>query len=85
VSVINTATNTVTATIPVGDQPVAFGIFIQPVIQPRFAGTPGRANCHGKSVSTLAKQFGGLNAAAAGLGFASVGTLQNAILAFCGE
>jgi hypothetical protein len=53
--------------------------------QPVFAGTPGKANCHGKSVSGLAKQFGGLNAAAAALGFSSVGALQNAILAFCGE
>jgi hypothetical protein len=34
-----------------------------------FAGTPGKANCHGKSVSALAKQFGGLNNAAAALGF----------------
>lgn len=52
--------------------------------QPVFAGTPGKANCHGKSVSALAQQFGGLNGAAAGLGFASVGALQDAILAFCG-
>ena len=35
-----------------------------------FAGTPGKANCHGKSVSALAKQYGGLAAAAAALGFA---------------
>jgi YVTN family beta-propeller protein len=44
VSVIATATNTVTATIPVGRNPVAFGIFIQP----RFAGTPGAANCYAR-------------------------------------
>jgi hypothetical protein len=49
-----------------------------------FAGTPGHSNCHGKSVSALARQYGGLNNAAAALGFASVGALQNAILAFCG-
>jgi probable HAF family extracellular repeat protein len=49
-----------------------------------FAGTPGTANCHGQSVSALARQYGGLNAAAAALGFSSVGALQNAILAFCG-
>jgi hypothetical protein len=55
-------------------------VFAQPV----FAGTPGKANCHGKSVSALAKQFGGLNAAAADLGFASVRALQDAILAYCG-
>jgi len=30
-----------------------------------FAGTPGKASCHGKSVSALAKQYGGLAAAAA--------------------
>ena len=55
-------------------------VFAQPV----FAGTPGKANCHGQSVSVLARQFGGLNGAAAALGFASVPALQNAILAFCG-
>ena len=32
---------------------------------PVFAGTPGTANCHGQSVSALAKQYGGLNNAAA--------------------
>jgi hypothetical protein len=35
---------------------------------PVFAGTPGKANCHGQSVSALARQYGGLNAAAAALG-----------------
>jgi YVTN family beta-propeller protein len=79
VSVIVTETNTVTATIPVGSNPVAFGVFIQP----RFAGTPGKANCYGQSVSALARQFGGLDAAAAALGFSGVKALQNAILAFC--
>jgi hypothetical protein len=34
-------------------------VFAQPV----FAGTPGKANCHGKSVSGMAQQFGGLNGA----------------------
>jgi probable HAF family extracellular repeat protein len=52
---------------------------------PVFRGTPGKANCHGKSVSALARQYGGLNAAAAALGFPSVRALQNAILTFCGE
>jgi hypothetical protein len=52
--------------------------------EPRFAGTRGHANCYGKSVSALARQFRGLNAAAAALGFPSVPALQNAILAFCG-
>jgi len=82
VSVISTATNSVTDTIPVGTVPTAFGMFIQPA--PRFAGAPGRANCYGRSVSALVLQDGGLNAAAAALGFASMGALQNAILAFCG-
>ena len=49
-----------------------------------FAGTPGKANCFGQSVAALARQFGGLNAAAAALGFPTVQALQNAILAFCG-
>jgi YVTN family beta-propeller protein len=81
VSVIATATNTVTATIPVGNNPIAFGVFIQPVKS--FAGTPGKANCYGQSVSALARQYGGLNAAAAALGFSSITALEKAILAFC--
>jgi hypothetical protein len=48
-----------------------------------FAGTPGKANCHGESVLALARQFGGLNSAAAALGFPSVQALQDAIWAFC--
>jgi hypothetical protein len=53
--------------------------------QPMFAGTPGKPNCHGQSVSALARQYGGLNAAAAALGYADVSALQNAIMAFCGN
>jgi len=49
-----------------------------------FAGTPGMASCYGQSVSTLVREFGGINAAAAGVGFSDVGALQNEILAFCG-
>jgi hypothetical protein len=52
--------------------------------EPIFAGTPGKANCYGQSVSALARQFGGLNAAAAALGFSGIRALQNVILAFCG-
>jgi hypothetical protein len=52
-------------------------------VSPQFAGTPGKANCHGKSVSALAKQYGGLNGAAAALGFDSVDALQGAIEDFC--
>ena len=48
-----------------------------------FAGTPGKPNCFGKSVSALARQYGGLNAAAEALGYPSVRALQQAILEFC--
>ena len=83
-SVIDTATDTVIGSpIPVGSNPIAFGLFIQPKIPMRFAGTPGNANCIGKSVSALARQYGGLNAAAAALGFPSVPALQKAIMEFC--
>jgi hypothetical protein len=64
---------------PLNGQCHAF--LLQP--SPTFAGTPGKANCHGKSVSALAQQYGGLNAAAAALGYSAVNALQNAILAFC--
>jgi YVTN family beta-propeller protein len=40
VSVIDTATNTMVAVLPVGTSPIALGVFIQP----RFAGTIGDAN-----------------------------------------
>lgn len=48
-----------------------------------FAGKPANANCHGKSVSELAKQFGGIAVASSVLGFTSVEALQDAIKAFC--
>ena len=48
-----------------------------------FAGVPGKANCHGKSVSALSQQYGTLGAAASALGFPSVKALQSAINAFC--
>jgi YVTN family beta-propeller protein len=84
VSVIDTAKNKVTATIPVGLNPNAFGIFIQQAqTKPRFAGTPGKSNCYGQSVSPLARQYGGLDAAAAALGFSSIRELKHAILEFC--
>jgi len=47
------------------------------------AGTPGRANCHGKTVSALAEQFGGINEASLALGFSSVEALQDAIRVSC--
>jgi hypothetical protein len=47
------------------------------------AGTPGQANCHGKSISALAHQFGGIDPAASALGFATVGALQDTLTLFC--
>jgi hypothetical protein len=47
------------------------------------AGTPGQANCHGKSMSALAEQFGSVSSAAFALGFSSVQALQNAFGGFC--
>jgi hypothetical protein len=47
------------------------------------AGTPGRPNCRGKTVSAIAHEFGGLQKAASSLGFSSVDALQNSIAAFC--
>jgi YVTN family beta-propeller protein len=81
VSVIATASNTVIATIPVGNEPMAFGIFIQPA--PQFAGTPGKPNCHGQSVSASPQQYGGLAHAATVLGYSSMQVLQNAIAEYC--
>ena len=53
------------------------------VVKPIFAGTPGKPNCFGQSVSALARQYGGLNNAAAALGYPSVRALQEAIMTFC--
>jgi YVTN family beta-propeller protein len=79
VSAIDTATNMVVAVLPVGENPTAFGVFIQP----RFAGTPGHRNCHRKSISALAHTFDGLNAAAIALGFPTVQALRTAVKAYC--
>jgi hypothetical protein len=46
-------------------------------------GTPGQPNCHGQSISALAHQFGGIDAAASALGFSSVGQLQAGFALFC--
>jgi YVTN family beta-propeller protein len=81
VTAVNAATGAITATIPVGSNPWAFGNFIQP--RPTFAGTPGKANCYGQSASALTQQYGGLANAAAALGYPSVSALQNAIEAYC--
>jgi YVTN family beta-propeller protein len=80
VSVIATETNTVVGLpIPVGNFPAGGGVFIQP----RFAGTPRHSNCHGKSVTALARTFGGLGLAAAALGYPSVQGLQAEIHEYC--
>jgi len=47
------------------------------------AGTPGQANCHGKSISALTGQFGDVPAAASALGFSSVDALQDGFRGFC--
>lgn len=83
VSVISTATDAVIGSpITVGAFLAALGVFIQPAI--KFAGTPGKANCYGQSVSALAKQYRGVNSAGAALGFSGVQALEEVIMAFCG-
>ena len=47
------------------------------------AGTPGQANCHGKTISALARQFRGIHAAALALGASSVNDLQDSVGRFC--
>ena len=78
VSVIDTTVNLVVDSIAVGHGPL--GIAVTPFI---FAGTPGKPNCHGESVSALARQHGGFERAATSLGFHSVQVLQSAIRTFC--
>jgi YVTN family beta-propeller protein len=80
VSVIDATTNAVVATIPVPN--FAFGSFIGP--SPKFAGTPGMANCYGQSIVALVRQFRGLNGAVAALRYLDVAALQSVILAYCG-
>jgi hypothetical protein len=53
------------------------------VVRPMFAGTPGKPNCFGQSVSALARQYGGLNNAAAALNYPSCRHCKKAILEFC--
>ena len=47
------------------------------------AGTPGEANCHGKTISALDQEFGSIYSAASSLGFSSVQALQNGFTLFC--
>jgi len=49
------------------------------------AGTAGEANCHGRTVSAMAHEFGGIDASASTLGYSSVGALQDGINVFCGR
>jgi hypothetical protein len=66
-----------------GGTPVGHDAFVAKISPPTFAGTPGKANCRGQSISALARQYGGLNAAASALGFSSVRALQDAVRRFC--
>jgi len=50
-----------------------------------FAGKRGEANCKGKSISALARQYGSLAAAAAALKLPGVQALQQAIEQYCGQ
>jgi len=43
---------------------------------------PGAANCHGRTISALAHQFGSIDAASLALGASSVAALQEAIRLF---
>src|SRR5262245_23258806 len=47
------------------------------------AGTPGQANCHGKTISAIAQQFGDIYSATSTLGFSSVQALQDGFTLFC--
>jgi hypothetical protein len=59
---------------------MAFSLTGETVTQ---AGTPGQADCHGKSISGLAQQFGSADAAAVTLGFSSVQALQDTFTLYC--
>jgi hypothetical protein len=48
-------------------------------------GTPGAANCHGRTMSALARDFGGVDGAAGALGFSTVAALQGVVRDFCGR
>jgi len=47
------------------------------------AGTPGNANCHGQTISAMAREFGGIAKAALSLGYFSVDALQEGVSVFC--
>ena len=50
-----------------------------------FAGEPGSPQCHGQSVSALARKYGGMVQAASALNYSSVDALQADIALFCGS
>jgi len=78
---IDSTTGALTA---IAGSPVAAGVGAASIaVASPFAGTPGKADCGGKTVSALSARFGNINAAAAALGFPSVKALQDAIKAFC--
>jgi YVTN family beta-propeller protein len=97
-SIIDGTSNTVGQTLAVGNGPQGVGVNSATLtgyvanggdntvsVITTFERTPNISNCHGKSVAALAHEFGGLNAAAAALGFSSVQALQDSIKAFCGQ
>jgi len=47
------------------------------------AGTPGLANCHGHTISAMAKEFGGIDESASALGYSSVDALLVGVGVFC--
>ena len=72
--------DTVLSTIPM-DSPYSFGRFISLAVS--FVGTPGKSDCHGRSVSVLTRQYGGMDKTTAALGYSSVQALQTAIQSYC--
>jgi hypothetical protein len=48
-----------------------------------FAGIPRQSTCIGSSNAALARQYGGLAAAASALGYDSIRALQSAMVAYC--
>jgi len=49
------------------------------------AGTPGDTSCHGRTVSAIANQFGGIDPSAFTLGYPNTAALQDGVRVFCGE
>ena len=62
-----------------------YGTVFKLTLPAQFAGIPGKANCHGQSISFLAKTYGGVAAAATALGYPSVQALQDAVTSYCGS